>query len=415
MFEQKRNNKFKSRQFEKLKTSLPTMLRYPMWRAGEVLRRLHSSNDRHLILVIANHFEPAWKRDGETWDLANQERRLKEWRRKAAAIGRAIQDSDGTSLRHTNFYPAEQYHEGLLDQLAELQSQGFSETEVHLHHGVEEPDTPQNLRRTLVEFRDVLAERHKLLSRMPGSDTPSYAFIHGNFALGNMDGGRCCGVDEEMQILAETGCYIDMTLPTIPYASQVPRINAIYQCGHPLHERLPHRSGDDLAVGDSMQLPVLLTGPLVLDWRYRQRGIPLPRVDNGVLAANYPVDLHRVRNWQRAGISVRGRADWVFVKLFCHGFFEHDQDAVIGETLRRSLGEVMEHSTRTGEFNIHFATAREAFNIAWAAVDGYSGNPHQFRDYKLRTIMEDGLTCTLKEVENGVDRRQIGVPSSQAN
>ncbi|MFN0111080.1 MAG: hypothetical protein ACKVZH_19640 [Blastocatellia bacterium] len=377
------------------------------------MRRFHSSNNRHLILVVANHFEPAWKRDGENWDLANQGRRLEEWRRKAVAIGRAIQDSDGTPFRHTNFYPAEQYHEGLLEQLAELQLQGFGEVEVHLHHGVEQPDTPQNLRRTLVEFRDVLAERHKLLSRMPSNDKPAYAFVHGNFALGNMNGGRCCGVDEEMQILAETGCYIDMTLPTIPYASQVPRINSIYQCGQPLYERLPHRSGKDLAVGDSLQLPVLMTGPLVLDWRYHQLGVPLPRVDNGVLAANYPVDLHRVQNWQSAGISVRGRADWVFVKLFCHGFFEHDQDAVIGETLRRSLGEVMERSAHTGEFKIHFATAREAFNIAWAAVDGHSGNPHQFRDYKLRPIMDNGLTRTLKEVKDGVDRRQVGVLPSQ--
>ena len=38
-----------------------------------------------------------------------------------------------------------------------------------------------------------------------------YAFVHGNFALANSAGGRYCGVDEEMQILAETGCYADMT------------------------------------------------------------------------------------------------------------------------------------------------------------------------------------------------------------
>ena len=373
---------------EKLKVSLPWMLRYPAWRAGELLRRISSPGMKHLILIVGNHFEPSWKSSGGNWDWANQEKRLEQWRRKAAAIGRAVTDSDGTPFRHTNFYPAEQYHEGLLNQLAELQADGLGEVEIHLHHGVEQPDTPENLRRQLVEFRDVITERHKLLSRMPGSSMARYAFIHGNFALGNMDGGRCCGVDEEMQILAETGCYADMTLPAIPYASQAPRINAIYQCGRPLHEKGPHWTGKDLAVGDSPTLPILMTGPLVFDWRRRRCGIPFPRIDDGALAANYPLDLGRLKNWQNAAISVRGRADWVFIKLFCHGFFDHDQDAVIGETIRRSLSEIMEHSERTNEFKLHFATAREAFNITLAALDGNEGNPHLYRNYRLRTVME---------------------------
>lgn len=392
MIEQEQANRGKTKNLEKLRTSLPTLLRYPMWRAGELLRGFDSSNECHLILVVANHYEPAWKIDGGGVDLVAQKRRVQQWRRKAISIGRSVQDSNGTPFRHTNYYPAEQYQENLLEQLAELQAEGFGEVEIHLHHGVEQPDTAQNLRQTLVKFRDLLAEKHYLLSRMPGNDTPVYSFTHGNFALGNMDGGRCCGVDEEMQILADTGCYLDLTLPTIPYASQVPRINAIYQCGHPLQEALPHRSGADLSVGDSLKLPILMTGPLVLDWRYRHYGIPFPKIDNGVLAANYPVNLDRVRNWRSAGISVRGRAEWVFIKLFCHAFFEQDQDAIIGETICRSLGKVMEHSSRTGEFKVHFASAREAFNIVLAAVDGHSGDPHQYRNYKLRTIMQSKAT-----------------------
>jgi len=385
---QKSSNSVEPGKFNKLMVSLPWMARYPFWRAGELLRRANSSGEQHLILVVGNHFEPSWKSTGGTWDWAMQENRLEEWRRKAAAIGRAVTDSDGTPFRHTNFYPAEQYHKGLLDQLAELQSDGFGEVEIHLHHGVERPDAADELRRALVEFRDVIAERHKLLSRFSDSELPRYAFIHGNFALANMDGGRNCGVDEEMAILAETGCYADMTLPAIPYRAQAPRINAIYQCGRPLHEKAPHWHGPDLAVGDSLTLPILMTGPLVFDWRRRRHGIPFPRIDDGALAANYPLDLGRLRNWRDAGISVRGRSDWVFIKLYCHGFFDHDTDAVIGETMRRSLSELMEHGERSREFKLHFASAREAFNIALAAVDGKNGNPHLYRDYKLRTIMQ---------------------------
>jgi hypothetical protein len=354
-----------------------------------MLRRMaNSDGPRHLIMIVANHFEPSWSAQGRSLDWTTQETRLEHWCRQAEAIGRAIKDSDGTPFRHTNFYPGEQYHPALLDRLAALQADGYGEVEVHLHHGVDRPDNAPNLRRSLEEFRDVLAERHGLLSKMPGRATPMYGFVHGNFALANSDGGRCCGVDEEMQILADTGCYADFTLPAIPYQAQVPRINTIYQCGHPLHERAPHRAGPNLAVNDTLSLPILFTGPLVFDWRRRLRGFPVPRLDDGVLAANYPSDLGRLRNWREANISVRGRPEWVFIKLYCHGFFDHDQADVIGEPMRRFLAEVMELAERNEHLKVHFATAREAFNIAVAAVEGEAGNPHMFRDYQLRPIMQ---------------------------
>ena len=42
---------------------------------------------------------------------------------------------------------------------------GFGEVEIHLHHGVGQPDTAENTRRALEHFRDVLAWEHKCLSR----------------------------------------------------------------------------------------------------------------------------------------------------------------------------------------------------------------------------------------------------------
>nr|MBA3440821.1 hypothetical protein [Pyrinomonadaceae bacterium] len=96
----------------------------------------------------------------------------------------------------------------------------------------------------------------------------------------------------------------------------------------------------------------------------------------------------RFLNWQGAEISVQGRPEWVFVKLYCHGFFPFDQDVTIGEPMRRFLDEVLEYADRSGQFKIHFATCREAFNIAMAAVDGRKGDPTLYRDYQLRSIMQ---------------------------
>src|SRR5947209_2537485 len=258
----------------KFKWSLPWLMRCPLWRARELAGRLSGGNEpRHLIFIVANHFEPGWNEQGATLDWSTQLSRLDRWCEKARAIGEAVRDHDGTPFRHTNFYPAEQYHPRILERMAGLQAEGFGEVEVHLHHGVDAPDDAANLRRALEEFRDRLAEEHKCLSRQDGAGLPMYAFVHGNWALANSAGGRYCGVDSEMQILAETGCYADFTLPSAPDESQVARINAVYQCGHPLEERKPHRSGPSLRVGEHPRLPVLFTGPLVFNWRRRIRGL----------------------------------------------------------------------------------------------------------------------------------------------
>ena len=202
---------------DKLSWSLPWLARYPFWRAGAAARRgREPEGPLHLIVTVANHFEPAWSERGGFLPLDEQRRRLDEWCRVARATGAAVRDVDGTPFRHTNFYPAEQYHAPILDTMAGLQAEGFGEVEVHLHHGIEGPDTESNLRRALVEFRDLLAEEHGCLSREEEGGQPRYAFVHGNLALANSAGGRFCGVDTEMRVLAETGCYADMTRHAAP-------------------------------------------------------------------------------------------------------------------------------------------------------------------------------------------------------
>ncbi len=365
---------------DKLRWSLPWLMRYPFWRAGEITRRPKTSDRTHLIFVIANHFEPG---------LGNEAlRRLEKWCELARATGDAVRDHDGTPFRHTNFFPAEQYERPLLDMLADLQRDGFGEVEVHIHHGVDQPDTAANTKFMLERFRDVLAYEHKCLSREHGSASPQYAFVHGNWALANSAGGRFCGVDDEMQILADTGCYADLTLPSVPFQSQVPRVNAIYQCGYPLNEAKPHRAGPSVKVGDELKLPVIFTGPLVFDWSRRVHGVPLPRIDDGALAQNYPLTLDRFHRWSGARISVAGKPDWIFVKLFSHAFFEADQDAMIGEQMKRFMNEVLDYTDRNNS-KVHFASAREAFNMVAAAVAGQAGEPGMFRDYKLRQIMQE--------------------------
>ncbi len=371
---------------KKFRHNLPWLARYPFVRANSFFRK-NSAAPKHIIITVADHFEPSWSRNG-LLDIDNQWRRLDEYHELARKTGEATIDADGTKFRHTNFFPAEQYDKKLLEQMAAMQAEGLGEVEVHLHHGIEKPDTAENLRKTLLEFRDCLAEEHQCLSRFEGESAPRYAFVHGNLALANSCGGKFCGVDEEMQILQETGCYADFTLPSAPDETQVPMINKIYECGLPLTEKMPHRTGKRVAAfGNQPQLPLIFTGPLIFNWTRRIKGVPVPRLDDGALTSNQAMDLQRFDRWIGADITVENRPEWVFVKLYCHGFFDYDQSACIGEEAIRFFNEAMERGEKTNAYKIHFASAREAFNIVAAAVDGKSGSPNEFRNYRLRPIM----------------------------
>lgn len=384
--------------FTKLKWNLPWLARYPFARGKSFLERAAFEKKR-IIFTIADHFEPSWSANG-LLDLDAQRKRLDEYHKLARKTGEALPDADGTKFRHTNFYPAEQYDFQILEKMAEMQSEGLGEVEIHLHHGVEKPDTAENLRKSLVEFRDTLAEEHKCLSRLTGDAQPKYAFVHGNLALANSCGGRFCGVDEEMEILRETGCYADLTLPSAPDESQVAMINQIYECGLPLTEKAPHRTGRAVEVfGNQPQLPLIFTGPLVFNWTRQIKGFPVPRLEDGALTANQPSDLARFNRWRSANVTVKGRTDWIFVKLYCHGFFDYDQSACIGEDAQRFFGEIIENGEKTGDYKVYFASAREAFNMISAAIDGKKGNPGEFRDYKLRAIMDEKSPETGKASE----------------
>ncbi len=338
----------------------------------------------HLIVALADHFEPSIiPEDGAARaPSAEQERRLERWCCEYPKIFADYRDAEGHPFVHTYFYPAEQYDRSHLSRLAELCRAGWGEVEVHLHHGVGTPDTAENTRRQLVEFRDRLADEHRCLSYGGGSSEPRYVFVHGNFALANSNRGRGCGVDSEMQILSETGCYADMTLPTAPFHwAQTGKTNSLYECGLPLTGRAPHRKGRDLARGRAAQVfPIMIQGPLTLDFHPpgRRWGI-----DNSALAGRNPASLRRLENWKRAAISVAGRPDWMFIKLHCHGMDPRDDDAMLGAPMRQFLRTLVDGAGARGE-TLHFVSAREMVNIILAACDGGEGNPGDYRDHRFK-------------------------------
>jgi hypothetical protein len=344
----------------------------------------------HLIIAVADHFEPAISAEGgrNRVGFPEQEQRLERWICEYPAVVDRYRDHDGRPFIHTYFYPAEQYHEGLLEMLAEHCHAGWGEAEIHLHHGHPDPDTAENTRQTLTEFRDRLAFRHRCLAADPKSGEPSYCFVHGDFALANSAEGHDCGVDSEMQILAETGCYADFTLPTgIFHSAQISKMNSIYECGLPLQEAVPHRVGKDLEVGRAPRVfPVIVQGPLLADLTRTARSLR-PIIETGAITQPNPMTLHRLSLWKRARVQVAGRPDWLFIKLHCHSMEPAQKDAVIGEVFRRFLAELVGGAGARQE-TLHFVSAREMTNIILATCDGKGGDPGEYRDYRFRRFSE---------------------------
>jgi len=338
------------------------------------------------MIALADHFEPSSLPGNDAGYAPRQvqEVRLDTWCEEYPRNFAAFRDHDGQRFTHTYFSPAEQYDKHLLQRLADLCDEGWGEIEIHLHHGVSAAETAETTRRELVAFRDVLAREHNCLSYVEGDSTPRYVFVHGNFALANCAGGYACGVDSEMQVLAETGCYADMTYPTSAFhPAQIAKINSLYECSLPLDQAAPQRRGRDLRVGQPVaKFPFLIQGPWMVDLD-RSSKSGWGRIENGALTHVNPPSLRRLRLWKQAGVTVAGRPDWIFIKLHTHGMDPTQMDTVLRGAMQHFLQDLISSAPEHGEI-LHFVSAREMANIALAACDGREGNPGDYRDYRYR-------------------------------
>jgi hypothetical protein len=336
-----------------------------------------------VLVCIADHFEPLWG----SADDSTAQRRMDLWMKRFPALAARHRDSDGRPPVHTFFFPGEQYRPRWLSSLAELCEEDLAEVEIHLHHGY---DTEEGMRRKLSEFRDQLA-RHRLLSVEDGLGKIRYAFIHGNYALANSGSSPdSCGVDGELKVLWDTGCYADMTLPSAPSSTQIPTVNRLFFVPPTQKGFKPHAYGTEAGIGRYREDELLLIeGPLTLDWTHRKFGL-LPRIENSELSADNPPNARRIPLWMTTKIHVLGRPEWQFVKLHTHGAPEKNHEPILGKSMDDMLS-ALEERFANRHHRLHYVSAREMYNIARAAMDGKRGNAGDFRDYKLRPLWK--VTC----------------------
>lgn len=332
----------------------------------------------HVMFCFVDHFEPAWGRV----DLATQRRRVDRWCHDYRALAAVHRDADGCPPQHTFFYPEEEYLEEHLEKIAALCADGYGEVEIHLHH---DNDHAENFVATLRRFNELLHAKHGALPRDPRTGLLRFGFIHGNWSLCNSRAdGRWCGINNELVLLRELGCYADFTLPSAPSDTQTSMVNAIYYATDKPGQPRSHDSGVPVRVGGQPSGDLMIIqGPLGLNWRERRYGM-IPRIENADVRRACPPTPARVDTWVRTGIHVEGRPEWVFVKVHTHGTQERDMDTLLGPAMH-AMHDHLERAYNDGEhYVLHYVTAREMYNIAKAAEAGKRGNPGEWRDYEIQ-------------------------------
>jgi hypothetical protein len=321
-----------------------------IWLPGYVRARLATSNvsPRHVWLMIADHFEPL----GGGSDLQRALDRVALWRRVWPEIASRHQDSAGKLPQYTFFYPQEEYRAELIEPLAEMARAELGDVEIHIHH---DGEGPANFVTRMEAFKEQLSRSHGLLHEVDGK--VSFAFIHGNWALDNSrPDGRYCGLNNEITLLRDLGCYADFTLPSAPSETQTRIVNTIYWATDDPSRAKSHDDGQRATPGGGRRGDLLMIpGPLGL--RFGEAGRVLPRVEMGEIAGNDLPTRERVRRWLKIAPRL---ADHIFIKLHTHGAPERNSGPLLNGGLD-GLFTSIESECRDAGLELHYATAWDVF------------------------------------------------------
>ena len=331
----------------------------------------------HIMFAFCDHFEPRWG------DASPQEEdhRVDRWCNEYPRLAAKHKDADGCYPKHSFFYPEEEYSPRHLEKIAKLCADGFGEIEIHIHH---DNDTAEGLTATLRDFLKTLDQNHGAIPVDKDAGEYRFAFIHGNWALDNSRAdGRWCGVNNELKVLRELGCYADFTLPSAPSDTQTAKINSLYYATGRDGQCKSHNTGVDVEVGKQGHGDLMIIqGPLRLNWRNRKFGL-FPRIENSDIRRNSPPTLERINLWIKSAIQVKKQPNWIFVKIHTHGTQEGDMDTLLGEPTDQMFSYLETQFNDGDKYILHYVSAREMYNIVKAAEAGVSGSPNEFRDYVI--------------------------------
>ncbi|MFK5892532.1 MAG: hypothetical protein QM504_04860 [Pseudomonadota bacterium] len=342
-----------------------------------LFNRPNVKKTKHIMFCFVDHYEPQWLNPSREIEDA----RVDEWFQRYPKVASNHKDADGCYPKHTFFYPEEEYRKEHLDKIADLCARGYGEIEVHLHHN---NDTSENLTKTLLDYTEMLHSEHGAFTRNIETGKLNYSFIHGNWTLCNSHPkGEWCGVNDELIILKETGCYADFTYPAAPDPAQTSTVNTIYYASDKPGLAKSHDKGVDVQVGiEASGDLMIIQGPIGLNWKRLKKRI-FPQIENSDIRNSMPPSNDRVDLWIKTGIHVKAKPDWLFIKIHTHGTQEKSMDCSLGKAFDDMCMYLETEYNDGKDYCLHYVSAREMYNIIKAAEAGKDGNPNNFRNYKL--------------------------------
>jgi hypothetical protein len=222
----------------------------------------------------------------------------------------------------------------------------------------------------------------------------TYGFIHGMFALDNSS-PKHCGVNNELQILKRTGCYADFTFPTTSRRCQPKKINSIYYATDDPDKPKSYNTGVDVRKGMTGKGDLMIIqGALIINLRHWPNGL-YPYLDTGIITYDILPVKQRIDLWIKKGVYIKGKPEWIFVKVYSHGTQEKTRDILLGEPIENMHAYLLEKYNDGVKYQLHYVTAREAYNIIKAAEAGMEGNPDEYRDYVIKPYVNTKIYANV--------------------
>jgi hypothetical protein len=130
-------------------------------------------------------------------------------------------------------------------------------------------------------------------------------------------------------------------------------------------------------------------------------------MDDGDLAAYWPYEPVRMDRWLRAGVSLPGRPDRIFVKLHCHGCADWGRFALLDRELDALFTDLETRFNDGKRYRLHYVTLRELYNVIKATEAAADCSPDQARNWLLPAPAASGGR-TAAGAESGASRTAVG-------
>lgn len=330
----------------------------------------------HIMIGVVDHFEPFTAGA----DFSRAKMRVSAWNEKYPRLADKHKDADGKAIQHTWFYPPHHDHIFLID-LVDLCKNGFGEIEMHLHHNHMPPfpDTDESLKEKIKRCIEDYS-KHGIFCLPDGRK--KFAFIHGDWSLDNSRGNDFCGVNNEIALLKDCGCYADFTFPSLGIA-QPAFVNKIYYVKDDPILPKSYEKGREVEAGREAYGDLLLvTGIIGLRWKSRIHKFK-PSIEASNIGKSDRPFPERINYWVKNGIKIKGSPNWIFIKLHTHGAAEENWNSLLGQDAEEMFTYLEENFNDGIKYSLHYVSAREMFNIIKAAESGKEGNPGNFRDFLI--------------------------------